>query len=119
MENTQWKVGINQQNKAYLTYSKVDKNGNVLADPVEFKIKGVCYSPCPIGNDNTVGNNLGDYFWDSFSVGNGTKIWNWDRLWKPNNDQFGSREDLNKIAEMGINTIRVYSMKDSDCTAHQ
>jgi len=39
MENTQWKVGINQQNKAYLTNSKVDKNGNVLADPLESKRK--------------------------------------------------------------------------------
>ncbi len=112
MENTKWQIGIEPGNKAVLSYTKVDSGGNPIGGPTPFKIKGICYSPCPIGEDNRVGNNLGDYFWDSFTVGanNEVHIWNWDRLWKPNYDSFGSRNDLDKLAALGINTIRVYSM---------
>ena len=112
MENTKWTIGVGSGNKALLSYSRLDAGGNVVGSPTAFKIKGICYSPCPIGEDNRVGNNLGDYFWDSYKVGqnNEVNIWNWDRLWKPNYDSFGSRNDLDKIKAMGVNTIRVYSM---------
>ncbi|TKB52814.1 glycoside hydrolase 5 family protein [Ferrimonas aestuarii] len=66
----------------------------------QFRIKGICYSPCPIGASNKEGANCGDWFWDTYQAGAAT-ITSWEQTW---------RSDLKKIKALGVNTIRVYSM---------
>ncbi len=61
-----------------------------------FTAKGVAYSPYPIGGDFQNDQNLGDiYFNDKNGVAFFEPIW---------------RRDIEKIREMGANTIRLYSM---------
>lgn len=74
--------------------------------PMEFKIKGMCYSPCPINGSNGNAPSMGDWFWDSFG-GEGYEITGWDVLWS--SGQL-NRGDLQAIKNLGVNTIRVYSM---------
>eukprot|EP01084_Bolivina_argentea_P149050 260465_1 len=97
--NTSWTVSISDDN-ATLSYTTNTSPNN----PTAFTIKGICYSPCPIGNANTLGPNIGDWFWDSFKTSNGVQIWNWSRYWDTN------RHDLDNIKSIGANTIRVYCM---------
>lgn len=68
--------------------------------PLPFTIKGICYSPCPIGGSNAFGPAIGDWFWDTYDA-SGTTITNWSGTWSA---------DLPRIAAMGANTIRVYCM---------
>jgi hypothetical protein len=70
------------------------------APGTSFKLKGVCYSPCPINANVQTTPGLGDFFWDKFS-GPGYNIDNYEKTW---------REDLNLLREMNVNTIRLYSM---------
>lgn len=80
----------------------------------QFKIKGICYSPTPI---NVIGDgapNIGDFFFDSL-VNRDTQnidFFNWFGLWGSGSlgDGYYAREDLNKMRDLGANTIRVYSM---------
>lgn len=67
--------------------------------PQGFVVKAVCYSPCPIGASNSVGANIGDWFWDA-SPG----VTNWTDTWS---------NDLPLIKAMGANTIRVYCFLES------
>lgn len=75
----------------------------------DIKLKGVCYSPAPIGFDNTVAPAIGDLFWDSVT---GAK--NWYVLWASGRAEYDfsakGRGDLDKIRGLGANCIRVYSM---------
>ena len=65
-------------------------------------LKGVCYSPAPLNASNEHVPAIGDWFWDQFTVNNGqTTIYGWDALWK---------RDLDRIRDLGVNTIRVYCM---------
>lgn len=74
-------------------------------------IKGVCYSPSPINSSNKTGPSVGDLFWDAFDVSGGGKVWNWAALWKTFWDRNigNSRGDLQRIRDLGANTIRLYS----------
>ncbi len=79
-----------------------------------YKIKGVTYSPAPVGYDASAAPALGDLFWDSFKTAdNGTQIYNWYSLWGEGDlgdSGFSARNDLGKIKDLGVNTIRVYAM---------
>lgn len=81
------------------------------------KLKGVCYSPAPINFSNKEAPAVGDLFWDSFDVFvDGVKvdtIFNWFALWgngQLGGTEFYARNDLNRIRDLGCNSIRVYSM---------
>ena len=93
-DTTTWSCSV-QNGAASLTFQV--NSGN----PQPFSIKGMCYSPCPIGDSNQFG-NLGDWFWDTFTVG-GTTITSWQGTWS---------NDLPNIIALGANTIRVYCMLD-------
>lgn len=83
----------------------IQKNGT------DFIIKGICYSPVPINNDTNLDPAVGDYFWDTYKT-SGTTIYNWYSLW--GNGSLGNgnyaRNDIETIAGLGANAIRVYSM---------
>jgi hypothetical protein len=64
-------------------------------------VKGVCYSPCPMNESNATGNNLGDWFWDSFGDGRTYEVTGWRALWE---------RDLPRIRAMGANCVRLYFM---------
>ncbi len=76
---------------------KVSINGGEFQD---FKLKGICYSPIPIGSSFSFAPAIGDFFWDSFSVNN-YQVNGWDPLWA---------RDLPRIRALGANTIRVYNL---------
>ena len=75
----------------------VTTNGSTVSP---FRIKGVCYSPCPIGGSNNDAPGIGDWFWDTYTSGS-TTITSWEQTWE---------NDLPKIKALGVNTIRVYCM---------
>lgn len=83
--------------------------------PSPFKIKGMCYSPCPINGSNGAAPNMGDWFWDTFG-GTGYEITGWDVLWASG---ALNRGDLQTIKDLGVNTIRVYSMLSRQVTLKQ
>lgn len=87
-----WRAWMDDAGKAHLG---VRVNGAAEAG---FLVKGVAYSPAPIGYNTRQSTDLGDFFWDTPN-----KDWflDWDGVWK---------RDLEKIREMGFNTVRVYSM---------
>lgn len=66
-----------------------------------FKVKGVGYSPAPIGFSNQDGPGFGDLFWDGgeFISGNGNLL-DWSRIWK---------RDLENIRNR-FNAVRCYSL---------
>ncbi|WP_299214255.1 hypothetical protein [uncultured Aquimarina sp.] len=103
MNTTSWFVSTKTVNG--VSTSKLEKQIGT-STPMEFKIKGVCYSPCPINGSNGNAPGMGDWFWDTFS-GTGYKITGWDVLWASGSP---NREDLKRIKALGVNTIRVYSM---------
>ncbi len=109
-----------------LTYTLTDSATGTTNTPVDFNIKGICYSPCPIGESNKNGPNIGDWFWDSFTVKNTpadggkpvtTSIWNWSRYWDTNANDATYRADLDKIQALGANAIRVYCMLPNQLNA--
>lgn len=71
------------------------------AEEVNFKVRGVGYSPAPIGFSNQDGPGLGDLFWDGGQVipGAGTLL-DWEKVW---------RRDLESIRPR-FNAVRLYSM---------
>ena len=66
--------------------------------PQSFLVKGVAYSPAPIGYNTRQSTDLGDFFWDTPKA-----EWfiDWEKVWK---------RDIEKIRSLGFNTIRVYNM---------
>lgn len=96
-DTTSWTCSVDTSGPTPVASLQVSINGGTAQD---FTIKGVCYSPCPIGGSNAYGPAIGDWFWDSYQSG-GTKITNWQGTWS---------QDLPKIAAMGANTIRVYCL---------
>ena len=94
-ETTTWAVSVDTTGSTPSASLTVSLNGGT---PTPFTIKGVCYSPCPIGGSNAFGPAIGDWFWDGFTV-NGTQITDWSGTWS---------NDLPLIAALGANTIRVY-----------
>eukprot|EP00808_Paulinella_micropora_P014415 g67629.t1 len=69
--------------------SVVADGTRILIDGKPFFIKGVCYSPAPIGESPVAGMPYGDYFTAEYS-----------RMWE---------RDLPLIKAMGANTVRIYS----------
>ncbi|MBY4595278.1 cellulase family glycosylhydrolase [Ottowia caeni] len=95
--------------------SHMDRPGCLITKNDEcYKIKGITYSPAPVGYDASAAPALGDLFWDSFETkDNGTQIYNWYSLW--GDGELGgatvrARNDLGNIKDLGVNTIRVYAM---------
>ncbi len=90
---TRWttSVGTNGVAKVSLSSSEVGSGA-----PKDFLIKGVAYSPAPIGANNKNGPEFGDYFWDTPGG-----FLDWDKVWK---------RDLENIRAKGFNAVRVYSL---------
>jgi len=93
--------------------SHMDGNSRITCNGTAFTIKGVCYSPSPVGYNGKDFPALGDLFWDSYPKENPT-TWNWYSLWGSQYMQ-GSpyptpRNDLQKIRDLNANAIRVYAM---------
>lgn len=84
------------------------------AEHRDFRIKGVCYSPSPINVLGDGAPGIGDFFFDSVlnPVNGQVDFFNWYGMWGRGDlgDGFSAREDLQRIRELGANTIRVYSM---------
>jgi len=92
-DTTSWTCSVDTSGPTPVASLKVSLNGGAAKG---FTIKGVCYSPCPIGGSNAYGPAIGDWFWDSFG-----NVTNWKGTWS---------NDLPKIAALGANTIRVYCL---------
>ena len=69
--------------------------------PTPFKVKGVGYSPTPIGVDVKFSPHLGDYFWDGGQdiPGNG-KLKDWEKVWQRDIENIRGR----------FNSVRIYTM---------
>lgn len=100
-DTTTWTCSVDTSSGSAVASLAVSVNGGP-ASP--FVIKGVCYSPCPIGGSNNNGPNIGDWFWDSYEVVPGVWITNWSGTWS---------NDLQTIATLGVNLIRVYCFLDT------
>lgn len=90
----------------------LQKDSTAKASPVTFELKGVCYSPTPIGDSNRNGPAFGDVFWDTFEASPGNNIYNWYALWGSGalgDTGFNARDDISRIRAMGCNAIRTYS----------
>lgn len=94
---TKWQCNVVQSNGGPVASLTVTTNGSTVSP---FRIRGVCYSPCPIGGSNNNAANIGDWFWDTYTSG-GTTITSWQQTWE---------NDLPNIKALGVNTIRVYCM---------
>ena len=69
-----------------------------------FIVRGIDYSPAPMNTSNKDGPAFGDWYWDTLvNPANPSQVWAyaWESLW---------RRDLQKLRDLGINCIRVYSM---------
>lgn len=95
-DTTNWTCSTRLQNGIPIASLTVSTNGDVK--PI--KLKGVCFSPCPINGSNAYGPAVGDWYWDTRS-GDGYKITNWGALWA---------RDLPNIRLLGANSVRVYCM---------
>lgn len=94
---TKWNCSVVQSAGGPVASLIVTTNGSTVSP---FRIKGICYSPCPIGGSNNNAANIGDWFWDSYTAGT-TAITSWEQTWTA---------DLPLIKALGVNTIRVYCM---------
>jgi hypothetical protein len=98
MSITKWSAEFNaDKTHATLKVSHAGQNA------VPIRLKGICYSPVPIGASFDYAPNIGDFFWDSFKVDN-FHVNGWLQLWG---------RDLQKLRDLGINCIRIYS-----CLSH-
>jgi hypothetical protein len=79
---------------------RLDKWGSFFPNCIE----GGMLLPAPLNDSNEFA-NLGDWFWDDFTV-NGTTITGWDALWDRDIPCI-QRSQPNSIQ---ANSIRVYSM---------
>lgn len=68
--------------------------------PTRFPIRGVGYSPAPIGSSNKDGPNFGDLFWDGFFIQGAGDLLDWSKVWKRDIEDIRNR----------FNSVRVYSM---------
>lgn len=121
--NTNWEV-VSDGSGGFTLTSNLDgvalRSTGLLAQstaPLPTKLKGVCYSPAPINFSNKDAPAVGDLFWDSFGVFVDGKqvdtVYNWFALWGEGalgGTPYYARNDLNRIRDLGCNSIRVYSM---------
>ena len=82
----------------------VEASGNPGSDrPAQnevFKVRGVGYSPAPIGTSNKDGPGFGDYFWDGYYIQGAGDLLDYSKVWK---------RDLENIRPR-FNAVRCYSM---------
>jgi hypothetical protein len=90
---TRWKTSVDANGVARVSVasSQVDNGA-----PREILLKGVAYSPAPIGSTNKDGPGFGDLFWDTPGG-----FLDFDLVWK---------RDLENIRAKGFNSVRVYSL---------
>ena len=93
-----------------VTPTVAGEQGNVQ----DYLVKGVCYSPCPINVLGDGAPSIGDFFFDvQLNPATGdVDFYNWYGLWGSGSlgDGFYARDHIQKIRELGANTIRTYSM---------
>lgn len=92
---TRWKTSVDSDGVARVSLSSSQVNGGASKD---FLLKGVAYSPAPIGSSNKDGPGFGDLFWDTPRPGG---FLDFDKVWK---------RDLENIRSKGFNSVRVYSL---------
>lgn len=92
---TRWKTSVGANGVASISLSSSEVNGGA---PKELLLKGVAYSPAPIGSSNKDGPGFGDLFWDTPRPND---FLDFDRVWK---------RDLEQIRAKGFNSVRVYSL---------
>lgn len=90
---SRWAASVDAGGVARLTVRAGSDQG---AAPSEFLMRGVAYSPAPIGFSNKNGPGFGDLFWDTPGG-----FLDFERVWK---------RDIENIRAQGFNTIRTYSL---------
>jgi hypothetical protein len=104
MATTKWHFDLNTNQPAAPEATLKVTGPSGTAVPI--RLKGVCYSPTPIGASGDYAPNIGDFFWDTFDVPlpNKFTVRGWYALWE---------RDLERIRRLGMNCIRIYS-----CLSH-
>ena len=92
---TRWKASVDTSGVASVALSSSQVNGGA---PKDILLKGVAYSPAPIGTSNKNGPSFGDFFWDTPRPND---FLDFDKVWK---------RDLENIRAKGFNSVRVYSL---------
>ncbi|MES2787568.1 MAG: hypothetical protein V4684_19035 [Pseudomonadota bacterium] len=92
---TRWKTSVDSNGVARISLSSSQISGGA---PKDFLLKGVAYSPAPIGTSNENAPGFGDLFWDTPRPGG---FLDFDRVWK---------RDIENIRARGFNSVRVYSL---------
>ena len=85
-----WIASVDARGLAHL---QVSTEGGVLQ---EILLRGVAYSPAPIGSSNKDAPGFGDLFWDTPGG-----FRDWEKVWK---------RDLENIRSRGFNCLRTYSL---------
>lgn len=70
------------------------------SDPAPFTVKGVAYSPAPIGYTNKNAPSFGDLFWDGFFIQGAGNLLDFNKVW---------RRDLEEIRSR-FNSVRLYAL---------
>jgi hypothetical protein len=112
VSSTRWTLKTSESGD--FTLDLVKTVAGVGTTESDFLIKGICYSPTPINVLGDGAPNIGDFFFDPVvnPVNGNTDFFNWYGLWGAGSlgDGFVAREDLNKIRDLGANSIRTYSL---------
>lgn len=96
--STKWQCNVTDSGKGPVASLTCTTNGSTTT---QVRIKGICYSPCPVGDSNkTGGPAIGDWFWDTYTSGSTTTT-SWEQTWS---------RDLPMMKALGVNIIRVYCM---------
>lgn len=90
---SRWTATVDANGVSRITV-RAGSNPNAQAE--EFLIRGVAYSPAPIGYSNKNGPGFGDLFWDTPGG-----FLDFERVWK---------RDIETIRSLGFNTVRTYSL---------
>jgi hypothetical protein len=98
MASTKWTCSVDSNKTATLMCDMDDGIHAPYTVPV--KLRGVCYSPCPMNGSNKYAPGIGDWYWDTFNV-NSTTISGWQDLWA---------RDWPNLDALNVNTLRVYCM---------
>jgi hypothetical protein len=95
---TEWHTSLDADGKAEITVTVSTAAGNLLLDRSPMILKGIAYSPAPVGCNVNKDWHWGDFFWDTPDPGaflDSEKIW---------------MRDIENIRATGANTIRIYNM---------
>lgn len=98
-QRTKWTSTVGPA--AFHVEASVNPGADQAAQKVVFKVRGVGYSPAPIGFSNKDGPGFGDLFWDGGqNIPNAGILLDWSRIWK---------RDLENIRPR-FNAVRCYSL---------